>query len=102
MLGPRRRTYHMKDDFNSEEEPGMGEFQREVLESSFLKIPRFCFFGLFFNGETHTTYRNSKLNSYKTEVSWRQHADIVLFYKPKRITLKPFKNIPVKKGSSNA
>lgn len=55
MLGPRRRTYHMKDDFSSEEETGMGKFQREVLESSFLKIPRFVFFGfLMVKSTLHT------------------------------------------------
>lgn len=45
MLGTMRRTYDMKDDFISEKETGMEEFQREVLESSFLKAPTFfCLF----------------------------------------------------------
>lgn len=59
MLGTMRRTYDMKDNFSSEEETGMEEFQREVLESSFLKAPTLFCFVLFCNGEKHTIYRSS-------------------------------------------
>ena len=39
MLNTIRRTYDTKKDLSSEEETGVEEFQREVLELSFFKVP---------------------------------------------------------------